>query len=310
MRVAVIDLGTNTFNLLIAEAVDGFSYTTLFENKLPVKLGKGGIHNKMIQPDAMKRAEAALAEHVNQIQKFNVHNVYAFGTSALRGANNTKEFMRRIEERFHFHIELIDGNREAELIYKGVRQTIELDEKPVLILDIGGGSNECIICNSKKIFWKKSYDLGIARLLEIFQPSDPMTNKEIKKVNERFETELQALFSEITSYGVSQMIGASGTFDTLISMIEHEKQTYTYDKHSRTIHMDDFNHLYRELLPSSYEERSKMPGLERMRIEMIVLAIHFVKYIIDKTDISHLSQSDFSLKEGAVFELLNRFHGT
>ena len=304
MRLAIIDLGTNTFNLLIVETLNEQDYTVLFENKLPVKLGKGGIHNKFILPDAMKRAETALDDHYRNITKLKVERIHAFGTSALRGAKNSNEFLHQMKIKFNINIQLIDGDKEAELIYKGVRQTLELGSPSSLILDIGGGSNEFIICNAEQIFWKQSFNLGIARLLEEFSPSDPVTNEELDLINAHFEKELQPLFHIASQYKIKQLIGASGTFDTLISMIDLNNKMENTIAHSQKIEMHDFYNLYNKLLPSSHEQRSKMAGLESMRIEMIVLAIHFVKFVIEKLQIKHLFQSDFSLKEGAVFEVL------
>ncbi len=304
MRLAIIDLGTNTFNLLIVNTFNKQEYTILFEKKIPVKLGKGGIHNKFILPEAMKRAESALDEHYEHITRLKVERIHAFGTSALRGAKNSSEFLQKIKTKFNINIQLIDGNKEAELIYKGVRQTLDLNTQPSLILDIGGGSNEFIICNAEQIFWKQSFDLGIARLLEEFTPSDPITNTELEIINVHFEKELQSLFHIASQHKIKQLIGASGTFDTIVKMITPLKTTENAAIHSRKIEMHDFYNLYNKLLPSSHEERSRMPGLDPMRIEMIVLAIHFVKFVIEKLKIQHLFQSDFSLKEGAVFEVL------
>lgn len=306
MRLAIIDLGTNTFNLLIVETGKRREYSILFEKKLPVKLGKGGIHNKTLQPDAIERAEKALDTHFQSTKAFNVHNIYAFGTSALRGATNTDEFLNRMKSRFPYEITLIDGDREAELIYKGVRQTVELGTGHWLILDIGGGSNEFIICNGEGIFWKQSFDLGIARLLELFQPSDPITTDELEVINRYFYKELQPLFGETQKFQIKRMIGASGTFDTIVSMIMAETEGEAKIGESHKIEMEAFYNLYRKLIRSTFYERSQMPGLEAMKIEMIVLAVHFVKFMLESLNIEHLTQSSFSLKEGAVFELINR----
>lgn len=304
MRLAIIDLGTNTFNLVIVDAINKTEYTILFEQKLPVKLGKGGIHNNIIQPDAKQRAESALAEHFESIRRFKATRVHAFGTSALRDAENADDFLKQMKKKFNVEIQLINGDKEAELIYKGVRQTLDLGEQPSLILDIGGGSNEFIICNAHRIFWKRSFDLGIARLLEVFSPSDPITREELSRINQFFENELKLLFKVAEKHPVERMIGASGTFDTLVTMIDLDRNTKTPASYAQKIELDDFYHLYNKLLPSKSEQRSKMPGLEPMRIEMIVLAIHFVKFVIEKLGIKQLFQSDFSLKEGAILEVL------
>lgn len=303
MRIAVIDLGTNTFNLLIVETTNQHDYTIIFEEKLPVKIGKGGIHNKTILSEAIDRAETVLAEHYNHITRFKAEKTYAFGTSALRDATNAEEFLNRMKKKFNLDITLIDGDKEAELIYKGVKQTIDFGKDPLLILDIGGGSNEFIICNATEILWKRSFDLGIARLLEMFHPSDPISSEELARVNAYFEKELQPLFVAAETYNLTHLAGASGTFDTLLSMISEDHQS-TPPSPSHAIPLEQFYKLYEKLLPSNHQERLQMPGLDRMRIEMIVLAIHFVKFVIERLGIKQLSQSAFSLKEGVVFELV------
>jgi exopolyphosphatase/guanosine-5'-triphosphate,3'-diphosphate pyrophosphatase len=309
MRIASIDLGTNTFNLLIAEIKEDKDFDILFEKKLPVKLGKGGIHKKIIAQNAFERGIKAMKTHNDTIEKYNVNNKVAFATSAMRDAENGEEFRNIVKEKFDIDIQIIDGQREAELIYYGVKQSMPLQNEPFVILDIGGGSNEFIICNNEKIFWKHSFNLGIARLLEMFSPSDPIKPDELERVNNHFEQELKLLSDAIKEVPVKRMIGASGTFDTLASMInfkKHNQKNLPDGKHHQQITLDEFYMLYDKLLPSTLEQRKLIRGLEPMRIEMIVLATHFIKFVIEKYTIKELYQSKFSLKEGVIHEIINK----
>ncbi|MFW5699290.1 MAG: phosphatase [Bacteroidota bacterium] len=306
-RVAIMDLGTNTFNLLVAEENHSGPLKVLFENKLPVKIGKGGIHKKSILPDAMERALTAVKEHAKKTKEFQTEKKIAYGTSALRGASNGKELMEKIKAQSGFDVHIIDGNREAELIYFGIRESVELTDVPVLILDIGGGSNELIIANRKKIFWKKSFDLGIARLLELFHPSDPIQKKEIEEISRYFKQELTPFFEAQEQFQPKRLIGASGTFDTFVSMLAHAyPQNINEDKISQPIPMVLFDELYNNLINSTLNERKKMPGLVEMRLEMIVLATYFVKFIMDETSVNELWHSAYSLKEGAASEIFRK----
>ncbi len=142
-----------------------------------------------------KEVLLAIQNHMEIIKKYEVEEIRAFATSAIRNASNGEEFVEEVEERqFGFRVRIIPGDREAELIYKGVRQAIPLDEKKVMILDIGGGSNEFIICNQKGIIWKHSFELGMARILELFDLSDPITHEEIMALESYFSQELHSLF--------------------------------------------------------------------------------------------------------------------
>jgi exopolyphosphatase/guanosine-5'-triphosphate,3'-diphosphate pyrophosphatase len=147
MKIAILDLGTNTFNLLIAETPDDKELKIIHSSKHPVKLGKGGITRKIITEDAFARGLSAIDNQYEIINQFNVEKVYAFATSAIRDAGNGKDFIRKVKDRFSLYVNIIPGEREAELIYKGVRLSYNPGDKKVLILDIGGGSN--MSCHSR-----------------------------------------------------------------------------------------------------------------------------------------------------------------
>lgn len=308
MRISVIDLGTNTCNLLIVDANRKQDYQILYNNKLAVKLGKGGIDRKEIRPDAMNRGFSAIEKHMATISDFRSDKIYAFATSAIRSARNGEQFVDQARQRFNLEIEIISGDREAELIYYGVKQAVELGESPVLIMDIGGGSNEFIIANQKRIFWKKSYPLGVARLLEKFQPSDPITIEEIEFISNYTEETLADFFEVAGKYAIDTIIGASGSFETMSAMIKGEDSGFesetALDPQMSYIDTGDFEDLYQILINSTLKERKQMKGLEAIRLEMIVLATLQVNIILHKLKIRRFIMSNFSLKEGIIHNLL------
>jgi len=171
MRIAIIDMGTNTFNLLIAEANGESHFKTIHNSKCGVKLGEEGIDKKFIAPAAWERGLKAIETHVQTAKDFKADKIFAFATSATRDAKNGAEFVDEIFQKYQVKVNVIEGEREALLIYLGVRQAVDLGDEVNLVLDIGGGSNELILCNAKEVFWKHSFNLGIQRLLTIFNPS-------------------------------------------------------------------------------------------------------------------------------------------
>ena len=221
-RVAIIDLGTNTFNLLVTE-VEGNSYRILVESKYPAQLGKGGIHKATITDEAMDRGIDALTNHLITISEYQVDSIFCFATSAIRSATNGNSFVKRVKQELGLSIRVIPGDEEAETIFDGVKQVIPLDNDPVLIMDIGGGSVEYIIANRKGILWKESFNLGVSRLLEQFTPSDPIRVSEINIIEEHFKSKLGSLFSAVKQFPVKRLIGSSGSFDTLAEMIAKER---------------------------------------------------------------------------------------
>jgi exopolyphosphatase/guanosine-5'-triphosphate,3'-diphosphate pyrophosphatase len=243
------------------------------------------------------------------IAEHNVEKTYAFATSAIRSARNGDQFVKLAKQRCGIDVEIINGEREAELIYYGVKQAVRLTEEKVLILDIGGGSNEFIIADKDTISWKKSYPLGVARLLSKFKPSDPISIEEIEFISNYLEERLSDLFEEFKKHKITTLIGASGSFETITSMIRADDPNFesgtSLSPESNLIDLTDFENLYQKLINSTLKERKQMKGLESMRLEMIVVATLVVKFILQKLKLREMIQSNFALKEGVVYELLS-----
>lgn len=301
MRIAIIDLGTNTFNLLIADKDHDGNFTTVFKTKIPVKLGEGGIDKGIIAPKAYKRGINALKSHINTINKYQVDKHRAFATSAIRSTKNGSDFVQEVYNTLNLKIEVIDGSKEAELIYYGVKQVIPFEEPYSLIIDIGGGSTEFIIANNTGISWAKSYKLGVSRLKEIFKPNDPITQAEVLRIEEYFDSKLTDLFEALSDTPCTKLIGSSGSFDTLVDMICHQ-----YDdkkrrkKTSCNIEVEEYSWAQNHIINSTLNERIATPGMIEMRADMIVLSVILINYILKRTKVNNIERSKFALKEGAL----------
>ncbi len=303
MITAILDFGTNTFNLLIAERQER-GFKILLSSKQPVKLGRGGIQVNRITPDAFERGFVAIHNHMETIRGYEVDEIRAFATSAIRNATNGEEFTEEVYRRFGFRTRIIPGDREAELIYKGVRQAIAFGEENAMILDIGGGSIEFIICNNRGIVWKQSFELGMARLLELFNLSDPISSEEVRALENYFRQELAPLREVVKKERPLTLIGASGSFDTFQALIRHRKGLESDHYFGREILLKDYAKLHKVLVRSTREERLAMPGMEPVRVEMIVAATIFVSFVLRYCNISRLHHSEFALKEGVISELV------
>jgi len=301
--IAILDFGTNTFNLLIAERKDR-SFEIIHSSKQPAKLGRGGIQAKRLSADAFERGFVAIQNHLETIREYGVKEVRAFATSAIRNASNGQHFVDEVQKRFGIRVRVIPGEREAELIYKGVRQAVKLTDKKAMILDIGGGSNEFIICNKDGVIWKHSFELGMARIIELFDMSDPITHEEIQALESYFRHELQPLFEVVKKEKPRILIGASGSFDTLYALMRHRSGLVIDDGHGHVIPLAEFRKIHRLLVRSTLAERHAMPGMEPVRVEMVVAAVIFVSLVIRDCNIRHLLQSEFALKEGVISELV------
>ncbi|MBL7943320.1 MAG: hypothetical protein JNM00_11165, partial [Flavobacteriales bacterium] len=223
IRVAVVDCGTNTFNLLIAEA-DAGGWKKIFRSKLPVKLGAGGFAAGNITSSRFIRGIDALYCHHQNIINFDCRHTIAVGTSALREATNAKEFLTYAQRVARLDVEVISGEREASLIYKGVTQTITPSEIPVLVMDIGGGSTEFIIGNKDGILWSKSFLLGVSRLQEMLTPSERFSHRDASQIRQALGAALPELNAALKEFQPAVLIGSSGSFDTLLSLYRYNKK--------------------------------------------------------------------------------------
>lgn len=305
MRIGVLDLGTNTFNLLIVDVNPDNSTTSVFKTKIPVMLGAGGINRNIITPQAFQRGLNALKSHKALIDNFHVQKTFAFGTSALRSAKNGKQFIKAAKEEVHLEISLITGKKEAELIYYGVREALNIGDEASLILDIGGGSNEFIIGTNTDCFQCHSFDIGAQRLLDMFNPSDPITPEEMREMEKHIERTLEPLFTSIEKYAVKELIGSSGSFETFAALAAHRfsspsdlkgKKEYVFD-------MDQYQMIHHDLINATREQRLAMPGMVEMRVDMIVISTVFVNVVLKHLNISRMRLSAYALKEGILWAI-------
>ncbi len=303
-RFAVIDIGTNTCNLLIANILPNGSFTTLYDRKLPVKLGRGGINKEILLPEAIERGISALQSHFKTIQEYDVSKVKVVGTSALRGASNRAEFLEKVKQLLEWEIEIIDGELEAELIFRGVRLSLPDGIGKYLIVDIGGGSIEFILANDNDILWRKSFNIGIARALETILLSDPVTPAEILAYENWFDEHLQDLWIACERYQPQTLVGCSGAFDTLMDIYEKAEPDLKIRGVSE-FPMNDYMKIHKRLILSNHETRSKMDGMDKMRVEMIVIASVFTNFILQRLTFKRLLHTHNALKEGVMDRLIS-----
>lgn len=305
MRFAIVDLGTNTFNLIIVEPKDD-SYNLVYSTREPVMLGEGGIADGFIAPKAFKRGTEALRKFNVMIEEYSCDTVYAFATSAIRSAKNGQDFVDSVKRKVGINISVIDGKREAELIYLGISEAISTDEN-LLMMDIGGGSTEFIIAHKGELLWSHSFDLGVSRLFQTFNPSDPISSGDVAIISDMLLKELQPLFKACAEHKPKHMVGSSGSFTTFAKVIAHKNNRYEEFQNSTEfpISLDDFYAAYDTLLKSTYDERLATPGIEEMRARYIVVSGILTKVVLDLCEIETIRRSDYNMKEGAIAEVIS-----
>ncbi len=295
---AIIDLGTNTFNLIIY-SVDLNDFTIHFTNKLVVKLGAEGFEDGRIHPKAIQRAISAMKQHKSSLQEYDVRQVDAFATSGLRSAVNGHQIADQIYKEVGVRVKIIDGMREAELIALGVMAYTNT-QHTALIMDIGGGSTEFAIIQDGVVRWKHSYDLGVARMVQLFGQHQPMSVSIQTSIKNYLQHALPELNEAIGLHNPYQFIGSSGSFEAFGMMVAKMLNQAWKTTPETRIKTSDLIQLNRKLITLNYQSKLNFPGLDPMRAEYIVYAGIFIEHVAKLCSADNIYYSDFSLKEGAI----------
>ncbi|MDF2432505.1 MAG: exopolyphosphatase / guanosine-5-triphosphate,3-diphosphate pyrophosphatase [Mucilaginibacter sp.] len=300
-----MDLGTNTFHLLITEYSNSALHEIVHEHDA-VKLGEGGINKGLILPAAFERGVKSMQHFNGLIQDNKVQHIRAIATSALRNAANGMDFIREVKDRTNITIEIIDGDAEATYIYKGVKASGCLSKQNSLIVDIGGGSVEFIICNAHEILWKQSFEIGAARLMDKFHRTDPIPAESITELNQYLDNCLKDLFTAAQQYTIDNLVGSSGVFESYAEVMERKKGNpfnLKKIKHFEFV-KDELLSLIEKLALSTHQQRIATEGIIPVRIDMIVVASLLTRFIMEKLGIDKVVMSTSSLKEGVLAEMM------
>ncbi|TKC08768.1 Ppx/GppA phosphatase family protein [Pedobacter frigoris] len=297
MRAAIIDLGTNTFHLIIAEISPSHQVQIIYKTNVPVKLGEGRINENIIIPEAFERGIKTLQDFRKEIDKHQATTIRAIATSAVRSAENGSEFVNAAKHQADIEIEVITGDVEAEYIYRGVKATGVI-KSTSLIMDIGGGSTEFIICNQHALVWKKSYNVGAARLMQAYFNSDPISENDKTEIKTHLNETLEDLKIACSIYKPAQLIGSAGAFETFAGLILADLDVKTVK--SVAIPFTSYQSLSKQLIASTHHERDQMPGLVKLRVDMIVIAAILTDYVIETCAIKEIILSTYDLKMGIL----------
>ncbi len=302
MKTAIVDLGTNTCNLLIAE-FNAKNFHILHQSKQLVQLGDRKIRNNRISIEGIERVLEVLANQQKIMTSEGVEKVQLVATSAIREAKNQEEFMKAVSKKMNFPVNVITGEKEAELIFKGVLLAMDEINYKSVILDIGGGSNELILAHKKRMLWKESQPTGMARIVNQFVLSDPIKPREIQILQNFFLARHQAAFQQCKKRAVNTLIGCSGSFDTIADIIEQVNPDEKKRKYQE-IPIDRFYNIYNLLIGSTRKQRLSMKGMDLVRVDLIVPAAVFIDHLIKQAGISKIIQTGFSLREGVLYEMM------
>lgn len=305
MKIAAIDLGTNTFHLIIAEK-RGDELNVIYKTHSPVKLGEDITKDNCIIPRAFERGLACLATFKTLLSEHNITCVRAVATSGVRSATNGQEFINAVKQETGISIDIIDGNEEANLIYEAVKYSGAISGKS-LIMDIGGGSTEFIFCDETNVIWKRSFNIGAARLMQRFFKSDPISVEDQQSISTHLDNTLTELIAFGKTYKPDNLIGSAGAFETFSAMLNPSIDINKISKGE--IDFASYRQLAEQLINSTHQERTEMPNLIPLRVDMIVMASLITNYVLQELSLKTIKLSTYDLKMGVLRKLTSRNQG-
>ncbi len=297
-RLAIIDLGSNTFHLLIVQKGEVRLFDVLYRERQFTGLAKSGLTR--ILDEKIDHGLKVLKGFKNKIDEFNVEKVRVIGTAALRSAQNSDDFVQKANCILGQDIEIIDGNREAELIFKGTHLVVDMRAGCFLIMDIGGGSVEFLLVENEKIIWAKSLNIGLGVLYSRFPFSDEVIREQRDAINDFLSSFLMTLRKKTSGKRISALIGSSGSFEVLEAMNGIPQKKYEASELSLKM----YEETKEKILTASHQERLSMPGLPKERVDLIVHALLLIDFVIDLANPDKIIISPFALKEGLISEEL------
>ncbi|MCG8604523.1 Ppx/GppA family phosphatase [bacterium] len=300
-RLASIDIGTNTALLLIADITDEFDIQPLHREERIVRLGEGVDQQRRLKQEAIGRTLDAIDAYLTKARELEAQDVVVSGTSAVRDAANRSDLLAQIKQRFGMDMRVLSGQQEAVLTYFGaLSNKTQLDDS-ILLIDIGGGSTECILGDRFAIKRSLSLDIGSVRMTERYIKHDPVARKEFDTMRNVVK---QTLRNRLDGWvGSAQyLVGVAGTITTLAAM-DLAMESYDADKIenyvlTRSVVADSLQCL----IKSDLTDRTAMPGLRPERADVILAGATILAEILDYFEFQKLTVSDRGLRFGLLLE--------
>jgi len=303
MNIAIIDIGTNTAILLIAHINPDKSYQILHDECRIVRLGEGIHHNNAFLDKAMERTFAALKDYKAIMDKYDCQERVLIGTASFRNAKNSDEFMEKVSAQLGLKIEIISGKDEAHLIHQATIKDFEHLQKPLLTLDIGGGSTEFIFDDDTNTT-TTSLSFGSVKLTEQFLHTEPPTKKEITELTQFIQKNLTSFNNSKfkTQNSKLNLVATAGTPTTLYALNIGLNKYDPEKVHGHQMSKEDLQQIMQKLEELPLKERCKIPCLPTGRADVIIAGSYILKTVLDYFELDHFWISDRGLRYGILYD--------
>ena len=307
MRIAAIDIGTNSVHMIVVRVRPDMSFEVIDREKAMVRLGAGGLDGKALTTEAMNAALQALSKFKRLAESHTVDVILAAATSATREARNGGEFLARVEAETGIRPRVITGAEEARLIHLAAVYGVDVGSARAVVVDIGGGSTEITLGTATTTQAAKSFKIGVIRLTERFVKSDPLSGRDEQKLTKYVLSEIDRHCEQITAAGFDRVIGTSGTILSLGTVATAiAGGTVPTELRNLRVPAKQIRRLRKEVVTLSLAQRLTMPGLDPRRADLIVAGAVLLDAILRRLGADDITLCDLALREGLVLDYIRR----
>ncbi len=306
-KLAVIDIGTNSIHMVLAEILPDAGYKILDRFKDMTRLGNGAFATRRLSVDAIARTLEVLKTLVKLARNKGFDRIVAVATSAVREARNGGDFVDLIAEQTGLTVQVISGIEEARLIFLGVRKSITLPDGPTVVVDVGGGSVELIVGNRDGMIHGKSLKLGAIRLADQFLSKTPPSGAMMRSLEDAVTYQLKAAFESFRTKKFQSLVATSGMASNLSEVI-HLRQTGQPLRQNNlaTVLLRDVRVLEAELARSSVKARLAIPGLDPKRVDTLLPATVVLRRLLELSGLTEMTLCDKAIREGVIYDFIER----
>jgi exopolyphosphatase/guanosine-5'-triphosphate,3'-diphosphate pyrophosphatase len=299
VKIAALDVGSNSFHLMVAEVETGGTISVLDRAKEMVRLGDSTLQKGVIPPDVFRRGLDALKALRVIADRHKVDALVAVATSAVREAQNGGEFVRAARDEAGIDVRVIRGDEEARLIYLGARGSLDLGKRRVALFDLGGGSLEVILADAQELYFTASLKLGVIRLAESYPCADPPTSRERAILAERVRATLDPVVSRVRAMGFDFVAFTSGTASALASVLRADPDA---QGGKTTIALPGLAALEQRLGTATLAARGKIAGLDARRTDTIYAGAVVYRSALELCGAEEATLCETALREGIIAE--------
>ena len=309
MRLAAIDIGTNSVHMIVVQVKPDLSFEIVDREKEMVRLGAGGLGGRILAPAAMESALETLSRFKQLAESRQVDEILAAATSGVREARNGGEFLAALAERTGIRPRVISGVEEARLIHKAAVYGVDATSGTTVVVDIGGGSMEVTLGTATEVRLARSFALGVIRLTDKYVTTDPLSRSDERRIVKHVRSTFEPFAKQVTSAGFTRVIATSGTSLSLGQMVVAGRRLFDSDTiHHSRIPAKALHRVRKQVVGLDMQHRLRLPGLDSRRTDLVVTGAILLDSVVRLLGAKEITLSDLALREGLILDFIDRNH--